>query len=148
MTGRTVRDPCSCQLRVKQILLVSIVTFDTHKINLPMGCLRSLRKIVFLERLANHNSILEEIKSILKSGNACYHSVQKLLSSILLSQILKIKDWDAREICADGTYFPNNLRKLTVSFYIIKINLYLPSHMYFFIYVISVQIKVQTQCTL
>ena len=37
------------------------------------------------------NSILEEIKSRLKSGNACYHSVQNLLSSSLLSKNLKIK---------------------------------------------------------
>ena len=35
--------------------------------------------------------ILEEIKSRLKSGNACYHSVQNLLSSSLLSKNLKIK---------------------------------------------------------
>ena len=31
--------------------------------------------------LTNQNSIAEDIKSILKSGNACYHSVQNLLSS-------------------------------------------------------------------
>ena len=31
--------------------------------------------------LTNQNSIQEEIKSRLKSGNACYHSVQNLLSS-------------------------------------------------------------------
>jgi len=31
--------------------------------------------------LTNQNSIQEETKSRLKSGNACYHSVQNLLSS-------------------------------------------------------------------
>jgi len=41
--------------------------------------------------LTNQNSIAEEIKSRLSSGNACYHSVQNLLSSRLLSKILKIK---------------------------------------------------------
>jgi len=41
--------------------------------------------------LTNQNSIQEEIKSRLKSGNACYHSVQNLLSSSLLSKNLKIK---------------------------------------------------------
>ena len=41
--------------------------------------------------LTNHNSIQEEIKSRLKSGNACYHLVQNLLFSILLSKNLKIK---------------------------------------------------------
>jgi hypothetical protein len=41
--------------------------------------------------LTNQNSILEEIKSRLRSGSACYHSVQNLLSSRLLSNNLKIK---------------------------------------------------------
>ena len=41
--------------------------------------------------LTNKNSIAEEIKSRLRSGNACYHSVQNLLSSRLLSKNLKIK---------------------------------------------------------
>jgi len=41
--------------------------------------------------LTNRNSISEEIKSRLKSGNACFHSVQNLLSSRLLSKNLKIK---------------------------------------------------------
>jgi UDP-galactopyranose mutase len=40
--------------------------------------------------LTNQNSIQEEIKSIMKTGNACYHSVQNLLSSSLLSKNLKI----------------------------------------------------------
>jgi len=41
--------------------------------------------------LTNQNSIQEEIKSRLKSGNACYHLVQNILSSSLLSKNLKIK---------------------------------------------------------
>jgi len=41
--------------------------------------------------LTNQNSIPEEIKSRLRSGNACYYSVQNLLSSRLLSKNLKIK---------------------------------------------------------
>ena len=41
--------------------------------------------------LTNQNSIQEEIKSRLKSGNACYRSVQNLLSSSLLYKNLKIK---------------------------------------------------------
>jgi hypothetical protein len=39
----------------------------------------------------DQNYIQEEIKSRLKSGNACYHSVQNLLSSSLLSKNMKIK---------------------------------------------------------
>jgi len=41
--------------------------------------------------LTNKNSIQEEIKSNLKLGDACYYSVQNLLSSSLLSKNLKIK---------------------------------------------------------
>jgi len=41
--------------------------------------------------LTNLNSITEEIKNRLRSGNACYHSVQNLLSSRLLSKNLKIR---------------------------------------------------------
>ena len=40
--------------------------------------------------LTNQNSIQEEIKSKLKSGNASYHSVQNLSSSSLLSKNIKI----------------------------------------------------------
>jgi len=41
--------------------------------------------------LTNQNSIAQEIMCRLRSGNACYHSVQNLLSSRLLSRKLKIK---------------------------------------------------------
>jgi hypothetical protein len=41
--------------------------------------------------LTNRNSIHEEVKSRLKSGNACHHSVQNLLSSRLLSKNTKIR---------------------------------------------------------
>ena len=41
--------------------------------------------------LTNQNSIQEEIKSRLKSGNACYHSVQNILCSRLLTKNLKVK---------------------------------------------------------
>ena len=41
--------------------------------------------------LTNQNSIQEEIKSRLKSGNACYYSAQNLLSSMLQPRNLKIK---------------------------------------------------------
>ena len=41
--------------------------------------------------LTDQNSIQEEIKSRLKLGNACYHSVQNLLSCRLVSKNLKIR---------------------------------------------------------
>jgi hypothetical protein len=40
--------------------------------------------------LTNQNSIQEKIKSRLKQGNACYHSVHNLLSSSLQLKNLKI----------------------------------------------------------
>ena len=45
----------------------------------------------YLGTTLTDHSIQEEIKSRLKSGNACYYSVQYLLSSRLLSKNLKIK---------------------------------------------------------
>jgi hypothetical protein len=41
--------------------------------------------------LTNQNSIQAEVKSRLKLGNACYYSVQNLLSFRLLSKNIKIK---------------------------------------------------------
>jgi hypothetical protein len=41
----------------------------------------------------NQNSIQEEIKSRLQSGNACYHSAQNLSLSRLLSKNLKIRTY-------------------------------------------------------
>jgi hypothetical protein len=47
--------------------------------------------------LTNQNSVHEEIKSRLKSGNACYQSVQNLLSSTSLSKNIKITTY--RTVC-------------------------------------------------
>jgi len=55
-----------------------------------------MEEFKYLERnLTNQNSIQEEIKSRLKSGNACYHLEQNLLSSSLLTKNLKIKIYTA-----------------------------------------------------
>jgi hypothetical protein len=51
--------------------------------------------------LTDQNCIHEEIKSRLNSGNACYHSVQSLLSSRLLSRNVKVK------ISIQWRYSPN-----------------------------------------
>jgi len=64
----------------------------SHYINMDNSSLARVEECKYLEKtLANQNSIQEEIKSRLKSGNACYHSVQNLLSSCLLSSDLKIR---------------------------------------------------------
>ena len=52
----------------------------------------SLEVFKYLRRnLTKQNSIAEEIKSRLRSGHACYQSVQKILSSRLLSKNLNKK---------------------------------------------------------
>jgi hypothetical protein len=43
------------------------------------------------KKLTDQNCMNQEIKSRLNSGNACYHSVQSLLSSRLLSRNVKVK---------------------------------------------------------
>jgi len=49
-------------------------------------------QLYFIRNIWEHeNSIAEEIKRRLRSGNACYDSVPNLLSSRLLSKNLKIK---------------------------------------------------------
>jgi len=51
-----------------------------------------LEKLKYLGTiLTNQDSFQEEIKGRLKLGNACYHSVQKLLSYSLLPKNIKIK---------------------------------------------------------
>jgi len=50
----------------------------------------------------NQNSIHEEIKSRMKSENACYHSAHNLLSSSLLSKNMKIKTYRTKILPAMG----------------------------------------------
>jgi hypothetical protein len=56
-------------------------------------CLQILSENISLpnKNWTNQNSMQKEIKSRLKSGNACYHSVQNVLCSRLLSKNMKIK---------------------------------------------------------
>ena len=42
-------------------------------------------------KLTNQNCIQEEIKSSMMSGNACYHSVQNVLCSVLIYKNINIK---------------------------------------------------------
>jgi hypothetical protein len=51
----------------------------------------NVAKLTHLTTVTNQNLIHEEIKCRLNSGNACYHSIQSLLSSCLLSKNLMIK---------------------------------------------------------
>jgi hypothetical protein len=61
-------------------------------VNIDYSSIEKVEEFKYLgTMLTDQNSIQEEIKSRLKLGNACYHLVQNLLSSRLLSKNLKIK---------------------------------------------------------
>jgi hypothetical protein len=63
-----------------------------HNINIDNKSFERVEEFKYLgATLTNRNSIHEEIKSRLKFGNACYRSVQNLLSSRLLSKNTKIR---------------------------------------------------------
>jgi len=65
---------------------------QSHSMKIDNSSFESVGKFKYLGKtLTNQNSIQEEIKSRLKTGNVCYHLVQNLLSSSLLSKNLKIK---------------------------------------------------------
>ena len=64
----------------------------SHNIKTDNSSFERVEAFKYLETTStNQNSIQEEIKSRAKSGNACSHSVQILLSSRLLSKNVKIK---------------------------------------------------------
>ena len=63
----------------------------SHCKKIDSGSFERAREFKYLgTTVTNQNSIREETKSRLKSGNACYHLVQNLLSSRLLSSKFKI----------------------------------------------------------
>jgi len=64
----------------------------SHDIKIDNISIEGVKEFRYLgTTLKNQNSIQEEIKSSLNSGNACYYSMQNLLSSSLLPKNLKIK---------------------------------------------------------
>ena len=67
-----------------------------HNIKIQNKASERVEQFIYLGTiLTNQNSIHEDIKSKMKSGNVCYHSVQNLLSSSLLSKNVKIKIYRA-----------------------------------------------------
>ena len=63
-----------------------------HSMEIDNSSIERVEEFKYLRtRLRNQNSIQEEIRNRLKLGNACYYSVQNLLSSRLLSKNLEIK---------------------------------------------------------
>ena len=65
---------------------------QSHGMKIDNSSFERVEELKYLgTALTNQNSIQEEIKSRLKSGNACCHLEQNLLSSSLVSKHLKIK---------------------------------------------------------
>jgi ribosomal protein S2 len=63
-----------------------------YDIKIANRCLENVVQFRYLgTTITNQNLIQEEIKRRLNSGHACYHSVQNLLSSRLLSTNIKIR---------------------------------------------------------
>jgi UDP-galactopyranose mutase len=68
-------------------LIINQNAGHNHNINIGNKSFERVEEFKYLgATLTDRNSIQEEIKSRLKSGNACYHSVQNVLSSSLLSK--------------------------------------------------------------
>ena len=63
-----------------------------HSVKTDNTSIKRVEELKYLgTTITDQNSIQEEIKSRLKLGNACHHSVQNSLSSRYLSKNLKIK---------------------------------------------------------
>jgi hypothetical protein len=62
---------------------------------------QNVEKLKYLgRRVTNQNYVHEETDNKLKSGNACYHSVQSLLPSRLPSKTIKIKIYKTNSACS------------------------------------------------
>ena len=81
--------PKSTAMISKSSIIHLVLLMDLHCVFCKVGSKLFFKYLV--TTLTDQNSIQEEIKSRLKLGNACYHSVQNLSSSRLLSKNLKIK---------------------------------------------------------
>jgi hypothetical protein len=65
---------------------------QNQDIKIGNRCFENVAQFRYLgTTIRNQNLIQEEIKRSLNSGNACYHSVQNLLSLRLLSKNVKIR---------------------------------------------------------
>jgi hypothetical protein len=92
--GKSLSDKFLIQNDLKQgDALVSIKKAgEKHSIMITNRSFEGVAEFKYLgTTLTDQNYIQEEIKSRLNLGNACYHSVQSLLSSHLLSRNVKVK---------------------------------------------------------
>jgi hypothetical protein len=67
---------------------------QNHNIQMGNKSFKMVEESKYLGTLTNQNSVHEEIKSRLKSGNAWYHFVQNLLLSSLLSKNINMQNYN------------------------------------------------------
>jgi hypothetical protein len=73
---------------------------QNHDIKIGNRCFGNVEQFRYIgTTITNQNLIQEEIKRRLNSGNACYHSVQNLLSPRLLSKNIKIRMYKTNCAC-------------------------------------------------
>jgi len=90
--GHISKSGHSCEALTHDILYVKCLPSLSIMASLRQGIFKLCYDFRYLRTtLTNQNSIQEEIKSRLKSGTTCYHSVQNLLYSSWPSKNLKIK---------------------------------------------------------
>jgi hypothetical protein len=78
--------------KTKYMLMSHKKAGQKHGIKIANRSFKGVAKFKYLgTTLTDQNCMQEEIKSRLNLGNACYHSVQSLLSSRLLSRNVKVK---------------------------------------------------------
>jgi hypothetical protein len=78
---------CNCYMHLLHVHFLWTNWRQNHDTEVDNKCFVGMEKFKQLERtLANQNCMHEEIKSRLKSGNVCWHSVQNTLSSIQSSR--------------------------------------------------------------
>jgi hypothetical protein len=84
----------ACPTNLILLVLITLIIF-VREDNLNMKIANKLRNVAGFKYLrmtvTNQNYNRKEIGSRLNLGNPCYHSVQNILSSHLLSRNLKIK---------------------------------------------------------
>jgi hypothetical protein len=77
---------------IKQNISRNVEEEGNRNITINNEIIEKVNKFKYLGAyVTNRNEVTEEIKKSLASGNACFYSVQKLLSTRLISRKLKLK---------------------------------------------------------